>query len=159
MGLDLQFYKIDSSGNRTNLEYFGITFLRDNLHLFVDLLIEYAYNYKTNKLNNKNIDVYDTYCHNSIFNTIIFDVEYQVINELKEDFKYELNDDKIEKIKELVKDNKLSELRKFYQKEIEKLDKIINDNTTKYMIDRVNMILDIMKKYKDSDEDIYYELF
>jgi hypothetical protein len=48
MGLDLQFYKIDSSGNQKNLEYFGITFLRDNLHLFVDLLIEYAYNYKTN---------------------------------------------------------------------------------------------------------------
>jgi hypothetical protein len=120
MGLDLIFYKVDSSSNRTNLEDFGITFLRDNIHLFVDLLIEYAYNYTSSINGNTVIDVYDSYCHNSVFDIIIYDIEYQVISEFNRDIKYKLSDEQVKKLKDLIEENKLSEVKIFYQNEIKK---------------------------------------
>lgn len=156
MGLDINFYKIDGSGNHISLEYIGITYLRDTLYLFVDLLQEYAYNY-TLSIGDKISDVDNTYCHNSHFNTVIFDIEYQVLTPLKEQSNYNLTEEDINKIKQLSSENKLKELKKYYEEQIIKIDEVTCE-MRKFKIERIEQILNILRKYKDSTENIYYRL-
>ena len=74
MGMDINFYKIDENNKRIDLGYFGISTLRKYCSTFVELLIEYAYNYMKREV--KEVTNYEVvFCHCSYFGIIIFDLE------------------------------------------------------------------------------------